>query len=155
MESLLSVIEQNNKEESLMEWIDLDTDNLPTGYFEDNSYLFEWRRKGVNDNEWSSYYPFKKGTNMELKGKLAIITHIVEDSYIYRYSKAEPKLPTHQEIMTRWWCLGKGDAWYKVITYRSGKRNLCYGIVLEVGLLFYNKEWFIGRESSDMPPEAK
>lgn len=64
----------------------------------------------------------------------------------YRYRKPEPKAPTHEEIMTKWW-LRDVVGWVRVIAY---DHEGCY----ELSDTYKTKDWFIDRESADIPPEA-
>lgn len=64
-----------------------------------------------------------------------------------KYKKLKSKAPTHEEIMTKWWLIESCSTWGKVIGY-SG-----LGFGYSIGGNWRQKDWFIGRESSDMPPE--
>lgn len=68
--------------------------------------------------------------------------------------ESENATPTHEEIMTKWW-KDKNGNWVKVVAYCPTSK--AYGIAStdfdyqEGG--FTLKDWFIGRESTDIPPE--
>ncbi len=86
-----------------------------------------------------------------------------ETAYVF-YRKAEPKQPTHTEIMTKWW---KGETslkgirqevWFKVRLYFPERANSYCAIAIgtdneSIIPVFNDKSWFIGKESADIPPE--
>lgn len=67
----------------------------------------------------------------------------------YQYRKPEPKQPTHEEIMTKWW-KDRKDFWRSVIGFYKGSYHLSSDSLI----LMVQKEWFKGLESADIPPEA-
>lgn len=82
----------------------------------------------------------------------------------FRFRKRKPKAPSHEEIMTKWWY--NDISWIKVFDYDTeGDDNNRYGLLsaepkyCEDSDAKYRswvpKEWFIGRESADIPPEAE
>lgn len=82
---------------------------------------------------------------------------------IYRYRKAQPKQPSHEEIMTKWWKFVDPESghqhWDKVFTYDIGHKE--YGLLFRMSKesrslrCFVKKDWFAGRQSADIPPESK
>jgi hypothetical protein len=74
------------------------------------------------------------------------------DGKLY-YRLPEPKIPSHEEICTKWWfdeLLNDGQ-WCKVV----GVHKDSYMIMEDVGSSTYrNKQWFTGRESATIPPEV-
>lgn len=137
-----------------MKWINLNTTDLPEDYFEDNDYIFQWRREGVNDNQWSVHKPFIDNTRMALKGKLSIITNLVETNCEYQYYMPEVKKLQRKEIFCRWWKTDRGQ-WVKVISYFVGGDFPEAGPYLLSAGGWQKRVWFLGRESSDIPPEAE
>lgn len=79
-----------------------------------------------------------------------------------KYRRKEPKEQTHEEIMNKWWMI-LDNVWQKVdtINNRTGETEYVFnGDCFDVGMNDYNrsivnKEWFIGRESADIPPESE
>ncbi len=62
----------------------------------------------------------------------------------------EPKAPTHEEIITKWWNV-YGKVWCKIICYDGG-----YWMFDREDNQFavWSKETFQGKRSSDTPPET-
>ena len=60
------------------------------------------------------------------------------------------KPPSHEEIMTKWW---KGDKEWVTVTryFYSGPSEYAYFN----GICRVSKDWFIKRESADIPPESE
>ena len=69
------------------------------------------------------------------------------DTNKFRYRKPEPKAPSHEEIMTKWWKIDNDYQWYPVISYIP-KDNQYF-----IGAFWHDKDYFIGRKSADIPPE--
>ena len=74
---------------------------------------------------------------------------------------SERRQPTHKEIMTKWWKANDGE-WIKCIKYIPNKEDPIYSIYGFITLednptkepIFETcKDWFVGRESADIPPE--
>lgn len=93
-----------------------------------------------------------------LKGQCKVDEKIAEDPL-------EPKKPSHEEIMTKWWRVDHGHSdisWVKPFTYIEGGIE-AYGLLFrDEGehflcghRTFKSKKWFIGRESADIPPETE
>ncbi len=140
------------------EWKELQIDNLPldilTGDYEFECYCFEgdvWEKTG--------WYPKR----MDIISVLNDVKH----EYRYRYRKPEPKAPTHEEIMTKWWHT-ESDTWKKVDTYNVSTDNVLNGTPIYIFNGFttgasqiedyeryrVTKGWFTGRESANLPPEG-
>jgi hypothetical protein len=73
--------------------------------------------------------------------------------------KPEPKAPTHEEIMTKWWKT-TGNHWVKVVCYWPIKNSeIPYRIYShpsdDNSESFVSRSWFIGKESADIPPETE
>ena len=122
------------------EWKELKINNLPPDILT-GDYEWEWTNNSWTRCTWNS---------------LAIISEVLKrpDNQKFRYRKPEPKTPTHEEIMTKWWKLT--HAWFQVKSYHirdheyyimddTNKDNDSYG--------WQSKDWFIGRESATIPPE--
>lgn len=118
------------------EWKELKIDDLPSDILV-GDYDFEFSESGP----WHS----EDGKALELLEQL-----LVEDRIKYRYRKRQPKAPSHEEIMNKWWKFS-GD-WLKVVCYYPGPKT--YLFVCSVSNLLYRDEDFINRESADIPPEA-
>lgn len=93
----------------------------------------EWKELDLNGYEYETKYDY-----------LMRLTHIK-----YRSIKRQPKAPTHEEIMTKWW---KGvRTWAKVEAYDHSDRE--YYIHLGCDSKWYKKEDFAERQSATIPPE--
>jgi len=122
----------------MSEWKELKIDNLPSDILTgDYEFAFD-------------PYENEPEINATIEKRLSIIA--MKTSMILMYRTPEPLPPTHEEIMTKWWKRGTGIyvEWYKVTSYRSGDQN-CY--VFEGASETLN--YFIGRESADIPPEGE
>ncbi len=111
-----------------MEWKELQIDNLPpdilTGdyEFEYTGNLIKWKESGVYT-----------------------VLRACQSGHTFRYRKPEPKQPTHEEIMTKWWL--SSSLWVKVMSYDRDEKKY------ETPSDYEYYDWFIGRESADIPPE--
>jgi hypothetical protein len=127
-----------------VEWKELKIDKLPEDILT-GDYEFEF--KYIEDYAYSA-------CNWTA---LSVIEHIVRNhTFSFQYRKPEPKAPTHEEIMTKWWYIPEAHCWGKVISY-SGHR---YGITVmpnetfkDIDIIYRNKEAFIYYRSADIPPE--
>ncbi len=68
--------------------------------------------------------------------------------------KDEEKMPTHEEIMTKWWKVRDGY-WFKVIVYDQRGYFFLDKDDPERPVAVWSKETFIGKVSADIPPENK
>ena len=132
------------------EWKELEIDNLPPDYFDDNDYIFEWLRENKNEDMWINHYSSDYDNHMSLEGKLFIIKEVKLNYCKYRYRKPEPKQPSHEEIMSKWWKYG---GWHRIISFYPEDYK-CYIMKTLTKTEVLEKEWFIGRESATIPPEA-
>ena len=119
-----------------MEWKELKIDNLPpdilTGDYE---FMFL-----SDDDGWEP-----SGYNGRA---IHILRFLIEkDGQNYRYRKPEPKAPSHEEIMIKWWQMDNPFVWRVVTGYnRESNKYLLYDGWCSI-------EYFIGRESVDIPPK--
>jgi len=113
-------------------WKILEKDDLPPDILNGN-YKFEYD----NDDGWDE-------TRLSITDMLE---KLVEGDIDYRYRKPEPKQPTHEEIMTKWWKM-EDNSWCKVSML--GRLGSYY--IFNHG--DYQDYWFVGKESADIPPEA-
>ena len=125
-----------------MNWKELQIDNLPhdilTGDYEFQTYIVS---VGLRNPEWC---------NFPRTSKLAVINDLYKNDSKYRYRKPEPKAPSHEEIMTKWWdCQDRG--WLKVLYYLDGFYYTADPH--DNDFIAWSKEGFTGRESADIPPE--
>ena len=90
--------------------------------------------------------PFEISQLWNNNNRFAVLGFLMDKVLIYRYRKPEPKQPTHEEIMTKWW--KKRGFWHLVEHYDSGGKS-CYSI----DYYWESLEFFKGRESADIPPE--
>ena len=91
-------------------------------------------------------------------GILEIIGEMLDGEECF-YCKLQPKLPSHEEIMTKWWKQWDG-AWSKVFAFfPEGKE---YGLLCNTNKnnsesdklrSFVSQDYFIDRESADIPLE--
>lgn len=79
---------------------------------------------------------------------------LMSDSIRYREAmkniEEDKRSPSHEEIMTKWWKLD-GSMWRKVKGYDP---SISTGNVYNISKFYVNAGWFIGRQSSDLPPES-
>ena len=149
------------------EWKELQIDNLPTDIL-------------TGDYEWEIFNNLFKWSIAHGEGShiLSLIISKIncgEEPYRYRYRKPEPKCtcegweknrsnkpycpycdtymqkpepkqPTHKEIMTKWWL--SSSLWVKVMSYDRDEKKY------ETPINYEYYDWFIGRESADIPPEG-
>ena len=80
------------------EWKELDTYDLPPDYFDDNNYIFEWRKEKVNNYKWDLHITTEDNNHMSLSGKLQIIKNIKEEGQEYRYRRPIPEKPSHEQL---------------------------------------------------------
>ena len=138
------------------EWTNFDINNVPTDLFKKKR---EWRLSGMNGN--IVYKSFEGIFPIEFINELKEVSIDGEPKEI-QYRDIQPKAPTHQEIMTKWW-KGYKDAWKKVDTYNSfpsaGKPIYIFNGEVSDGQMIggdrccVTKSWFIGKQSADIPPE--
>lgn len=117
------------------EWKELKIDNLPPDIL-------------TGDYEFESWENFMWISKQLLR--INILKHLTEGGR-YRYRKPEPKQPTHEEIMSKWWNV-YDNVWSKVITYDGA-----YWMhdKEDGGFAVLSRETFSGRESRDIPPETE
>lgn len=121
------------------EWKILKKDNLPQDILVEGRYEFA-------DKDTP--------TGMFLKSAMAVddIIHnmCVSKRLAYYYRQVQPEPPSHEEIMTKWWETDSGG-WVRIIAYKGGS----YCIIGSNGILTQlAKNWFTGRKSAVVPPEA-
>lgn len=130
------------------EWKELEIDNLPSDMVTGN---YEWEM--VEYSNTSKLWEHTKIIGLNI---CDILENKLNDNREYRYRKPEPKAPSHEEIMTKWWkyfdIIDNRNKWEKVGQYSQG----CYCLKYDEE---YDEVWetgqdFIGRESADLPPEA-
>lgn len=114
-------------------WKELQIDNLPpdilTGDYEFVVYGDKWVSSGLDN--------------------IIDILTLVNKGKQYRYRKPEPKQPTHDEIMTKWWRWG--STWHRILAYQPNQPS-GYTIICGDDVNHMDKFWFIGRESAEIPP---
>ena len=75
----------------------------------------------------------------------------------FRSREPEPKQPTHEEIWNKAWYEKYTRVWCRVIGYRNGRYALYNHKHMQCEnykpIIERPKDWFIGRESADIPPE--
>ncbi|MDA3940486.1 MAG: hypothetical protein PF693_14445 [Spirochaetia bacterium] len=126
-----------------MEWKELKKDNLPPDILTGN-YEFEFE----GHSEWIKS-DYNKAHNL-----LADIMNGVHIERIYRYRRPEPKQPSHEEIMTKWWQLEKGQDYQRVTFYHPDGIYvfIMASTSIHVILQKFKKRDFISLESADIPP---
>lgn len=117
------------------EWKELDIANLPPDILV-GDYVFERVHNKCHSTGMTT---------------LDILHEITVFGYKYRYRKPEqePKAPSHEEIMTKWW--SQVSPWVRVQKYDP---SISTGRVYQLtNGRYVDKSWFTGRESADIPPE--
>ena len=131
--------------ENNMKWKELKIGNLPSDILTGN---YEW--ESFDDDEWIT--PIFRGC----RAIGLILDNATSLGYKYRYRKVQPKAPTHSEIMTKWWKSYIADlecvTWEKFDLYAPSKGY--FKEWRDGEAMWVDKNWFMGRESSTMPPEA-
>jgi len=122
-------------------WKELEIDNLPpdilTGGYE---FAYDNSSESETNRRW-------------LETKLSVgsmIERFCEGDIIYRYRKPEPKQPSHEEIMSKWW--ESGQSWKRVLKYSIEDMQSWYTLIGERSPV--SAEWFTDLQSADIPPEA-
>lgn len=128
------------------EWKKLDINNLPPDILIKE---YEWRFCDPRESpilEW-----------VEFVGILfpSALQNII-DGYQYEYREFQPKAPTHKEIMTKWW--KDGCHFIKPESYTNGDYIMVFWNSAnqkdyEPSYRRVSKDWFIGKQSFDIPPE--
>ena len=132
----------------MSEWKKLEIDNLPSDILVEGNYEFCWIINGMRES------PFRIGNRcvqgvINFSSMLTTLNDSSDDSL--NYKKIQPKAPTHEEIMTKWW---KHNGWHRVLSYYQGD-YFPYIIHTLTKVEPVTNNWFIGRESADIPPEVK
>jgi len=126
--------------ESDNEWKELDVSNLPpdilTGDYElicaDSGVVFD-----LKDAQHRNRF-----TSNIVKG----------EKVKYRYRKRQPKAPSHEEIMKpRFWQMDNPRYWRSITGFRNIDNKKQY--LIHDG--WCDVDFFIGRESADIPPEKE
>ena len=126
------------------EWKELKIDDLPsdilTGKYQFQHHLScgDWIKVIMHTPNTKDYYVLK-----ELES--GVKTR-------YRKRQQEKKVPSHEEIIKKWWKTDKNDCWVKPVQYFDGFYGFA-NTVYPIPVKNQCKEWFIGRESADIPPE--
>jgi len=119
------------------DWKELKKDNLPPDILT-GDYEFQYFSIDVWLDENGSY--------------LDLISDLINGAK-FRYRKKQKPAPTHEQIMTKWWKDRWHHAWVKVIRYEPNKDYPYFALDGDV-VKKVSKEWFVDRESTDIPPEA-
>ena len=107
----------------MTKWEKLEIDNLPPDILT-GDYEFELR---MGKDLWEHGFTFLD---------------------VIRYRIPEPKEPTHEEIMSKWWRVD--DLMFSKVANYQQLSNVYF-----IENLWQPKSWFTGRESADIPPEHK
>ena len=139
------------------DWKELKKDNLPpdilTGDYEFWYYIHETEMDDfIYDSETDC---FSKCRRIFVKVDYDIETVLtdINKGYKIHYRKKQNQAPTHEQIMTKWWKDRWHHAWVKVIRYEPNKDYPYFALDGDV-VKKVSKEWFVDKESSDIPPEA-
>ena len=122
----------------MSEWKELDRHNLPSDILDwkiGETHEVEWWSD--MDKEWKSSNPYEP---------IEDVVHYLNGGERSRYRRIEPKAPSHEEIMTKWWRFDSGR-WRKVDAVDPCDPK--YGIASA----WVDASWFVGRRSADIPPE--
>ena len=130
----------------MSEWKELKIDNLPsdilTGDYEFTCGFSVENLDGLSDNS--------------LEKRMKYLRFMVDifhgENYIpYWYRKAQPKAPTHKEIMKpRFWQMDNPDFWRSI----TGVKNINGKTLYLMYDGWCDSSFFTGRESADIPPES-
>ena len=128
------------KENSDMEWKELDINNLPHDILV-GDYEFEY----IIGPE---LFPSK---NQDYQGRINMLKSKAPN---IRYRKDQPKTPSHTEIMTKWWKCDVRSIWAKVESVEFDMIGAKYRFYYTTSKGFQRAVDLIGRESADIPPEG-
>ena len=129
------------------EWKELKIDNLPSDILTGN---YEWeisQGEGWEGAQAEVNPHFRIKALEDLQCKKKCHDDLGEQEYYveYRFRKPEPKQPTHEEIMTKWFLYSDGR-WRECKGYREG--------IYEFGLYTHRKPYFTGMRFEEIPPES-
>jgi hypothetical protein len=136
----------DNPEES--EWKELKIDDLPGDILkwliqgDDRTHCIEY-----DSPEYGEWVPTGCVDCLEVLSSAS-----KGGTFRYRKRQPEKKVPSHEEIMTKWWKTDKNGCWIKPVQYFDGFYGFA-NTVYPIPVKNQCKEWFIGRESADIPPE--
>ena len=111
------------------EWTELKIDNLPSDIL-------------------TGDYEFLSPCGGPGSGILGIIGEMLDGEECF-YRKCQPKAPTHEEIMSRWWCFS--GWWMKVFRYHRIINDPC---VYKINDMWVSANYFKDRLSANIPPEV-
>ena len=125
-----------DKKEHIMnnEWKELDIGNLPSDWLKGKYEIEIWVGNALDQYMTFNETPYKA------------IARVLYNGAKIRYRKVQPKSPTHEEIMSKYFKNDNG-IWHKITAYNP--RNHNYWLVS----MWVNKDYFADMESADIPLE--
>jgi len=133
------------KQLEINEWKELKIDNLEPDILTGDYEFHE------GDPEVNNFPDPPEDTIYEILRYLIKATK-TNPTHSFYYRKPDPKQPTHEEIMTKWWKLDSGR-WCQVDQYQPPTTNEKHNYLIYRG--WQDKEWFLGMESATIPPEKQ
>lgn len=126
-----------------MEWKGLKIDDLPPDILTEG-YEFKYSILKLTDRK----------IYLNMQDPLVILQLVWNEEIEASYRKPEPKQPTHEEIMTKWWFHADG-VWRKVFAYNQHgyEGEGAYSFILNGNSSAFKPGWFTYKESADIPPE--
>ena len=121
------------------DWKKLEKDNLPTDILT-GDYEFRLITQLANTN-----------INTDGADTMYFLRLASHDHDVF-YRKKQNPVPTHEQIMTKWWEDRWPYAWVKVVRYEPDK-DYRYYILDGHAVKQVSKKWFIDKKSADIPPE--
>lgn len=125
----------------MKEWKKLDIVNLPSDILV-GDYEFDWIVQSGS-------------THLGTTGSIyEILESIEKKGFYFRYRKKETPPLTHEEIMSKWWCIN--GYWVRIIAYENNHYYYVDGVndwLPDFFMEFKYKKDFSKFESATIPPE--
>jgi hypothetical protein len=123
------------------EWKELEINNLPPDILTGD---YDWEVMDYNGN-------WKMSKERRDRNIYSFLEWCSDCNLKYRYRKPEPKQPTHEEIIIKFWKTDQGF-WLKPVGYCQGLYSLA-NTTFSSPVVNKARSWFTGHESADIPPE--
>ncbi len=123
------------------DWKELDINNLPSDILVKDRYEVEHYEPDYVGSNSEGFCTYDIDEDVEF-----IFGFLMKGDIGFRYRKRQPKAPSHEEIITKWW-KDENLEWVKCVAFKKDVYVMGAGFIVVKG-------WFVGRKSADIPPEA-